>query len=300
MRAGPALWAAAFTAACAEPGVRLVCAQSGVLGKDGRCYDIVGDTADGEPAPGPGLPRVEGEDLRAAWDQEGLVAALAAAAAEGLPTPFAVTAGYTEIMAQGDAACPGDPVELDGRFLRGCTAASGAFFSGVSRWMPNEAPGALLRGVHGDFMLLDRAGRRLELGGGVTWSTDSMSASRMSIILSATTIWEGDPGALGSGISSALEGSLSRANGDLALDLQGSLAYSGYAFGFHGARIAASCAGAAGVVDVRDPSLGWHALDFGPACSPCAEWSYEGAAMGEVCVDLSPMVQPYADAWSTL
>lgn len=290
--------AAVLAGACAAPGVRVVCAESGVLGKDGRCYDLVDDTAAGDA--GPGLPAVPGEPPRAAWDREGLVAALEDAGAVGLPTPFGLTAGYVEVMAQGDAVCPGDPVELDGRFLRGCTTASGAFFSGVSRWMPDEAPGALLFGVHGDFLLLDRLGRRLELGGGASWNATSAGATEMHIELGATAIWEGDSGPLADGLSAALTGTLSRAGGEASMELQGSLGYAGYALGFHHVTLAAGCPGAAGTVDLRDPGLGWHRLDFGPDCAPCADWSYEGEAMGEVCADLSPFIAPYADAWSHL
>lgn len=305
--AGRAAWAAALAGACAAPGVRTVCEKSGFLGEDGRCYDVVGDSAapveaeEGGGADGAvGLPEVEGEALRAAWDGPALTAALEAAAAEGLPTPFSLAAGYAEVMGQGDARCPGDPYELDGRFLRGCTASSGAFYSGVSNWVPIHSRGRLEYGVNGDFMLFDRAGRRLEVGGGVGWNVGSLDDPVMKITQSVTAIWEGDPGSLATGLSASMEGTLSRAGGDLSMELHGSIGFSGYALAFRRATLLASCRGAEGVVELRDPGLGWHRLDFGPSCAPCADWSFQGVEMGELCVDLSPLIHTYADAWSAL
>jgi hypothetical protein len=297
---------------CAAPAVKTVCEEGGLLAEDGRCYDIVDDSAapapeDQEQEDGDGgagqtstLPQLEADALRAAWDGPALVAALESAAAVGLPTPFGLTAAYAEVMAQGDSRCPANPYELDGRFLRGCTADSGAFYSGVSTWIPVHRRTEFEFGVNGDFMLFDRDGRRLEVGGGVGWQAESRDAPVIKFGLYVTAVWEGDPGPLHDGLSASLDGSLSRGAGRQALEVNGSVAFAGYAFAFRRAGFATDCVGGSGSVELRDPSLGWHRLDFGSTCTPCGTWSFEGAEMGELCVDLSPMIQTYSDAWSTL
>ena len=149
-------------------------------------------------------------------------------------------------------------------------------------------------------MLFDRDGRRLEVGGGVGWVATGPDAPQLNFILHVTAIWEGDAGPFRELLSAALDGTLTRGAAGDSLELRGSIGFSGYAFSFRRLLLAETCAGASGALELRDPGLGWHRLDFGSGCAPCADWSFEGVEMGEVCVDLSPLMRPYADSWSHL
>ncbi|MFM2248513.1 MAG: hypothetical protein RL071_4588 [Pseudomonadota bacterium] len=282
-------------AACADPTVKVVCPDGATLGEDGRCYVTVDRADSGGAGDGaaedadPPLPDLAVEDIVPAYDGAGLVAALDDALRDGLPSPPDMIEPYLAIMAEGDPFCPGQPDDLDGRWLLGCLALSGAYYSGIAFWEQDLRAGHN-EGLSGDFRLKDGAGYTLEVGGAGGWSV-SNSAPRGGVFFAhGSVLWERDTRWMGEVLSWSWDGNFNL--DDRSLRLQGSVGFRSHYLSFESAQLSAICAGASGQIRVRDPNGPWHELDYGDGCSPCAVHRFPGQPDGEVCYDFSPVVEP--------
>lgn len=290
-----ALLGAVLASGCAQPAVKVVCPEGATLGEDGRCYlevpveDSGGEGGGLSEEPGPPLPDLAAEDIAPAYDAAGLVVALDDALQHGLPTPPDVIEPYLAIMAEGDPFCPGQPDDLDGRWLLGCLALSGAFYSGIAFWEQDLRAGHN-EGMSGDFRLKDSEGYTLEVGGAVGWSRTDRAPRGGLVFAHGSVLWERDTRWMGDVLSWSWHGEYSL--DERSVVIGGSFGFRGHYVSFDQATLSGSCAGASGVVRVRDPNGPWHELDYGGSCSPCAVHTFPGQPEDEVCYDFSPLVEP--------
>ena len=287
---------------CAAPKSVIGCPKGTTLGEDNRCYaisdtDVVGvggadggDDAGADDGDEPALPDFIAEPITPVYDAAGVVAALDDALVNGLPTPREMIDPYLSVMAQGDAVCPGHPDDLDGRWLLGCYASTGAFFSGVAFWESDDRSGRR-EGMSGDFRLIDPEGFTLEVGGAGGFDIGSAADKPAGAAAHGSVLWQRDDRWAAEGLSWAWACEIDRV--ERSMQLLGSFGFKRHYLSFDGAYLSVDCAGASGIVELRDPAGPWHTLDFGDSCSPCAVHSFPDQPDGEVCFDFSPVVEPF-------
>ncbi|MBL8614737.1 MAG: hypothetical protein JNM72_03910 [Deltaproteobacteria bacterium] len=280
---------------CAQPAVKVVCPAGATLGEDGRCYvEVAVEDTGGEGGglteePGPPLPDLAADDITPAYDSAGLVAALDDALQHGLPTPADMIEPYLAIMAEGDPYCPGQPNDLDGRWLLGCLALSGAYYSGIAFWEQDLRAGHN-EGLSGDFRLKDSEGYTLEVGGAAGWSISDGVPRGGGVFAHGSVLWERDSRWMGEVLSWSWDGEFNL--DERSIVLRGSFGFRSHYISFENALLTPTCRGGSGVLRLRDPNGPWHELDYGGACAPCAVHRFPGQPDDEVCYDLSPLVEP--------
>ncbi len=240
------------------------------------------------------------DDTRAAavWSASEAEARLVAVVDAPLPAPGAARDAYLALMARGDAACPGDALQLMDTHvpLDGCTAASGVRFHGISRWLAGSAvdgsnqPEAFL--LYGDMRIEEPDGDTLEAGGFAGLKLAS-GAGRVARRGEVSGSWVQQTGRewLGEGLSGTLvmdhvvEAGVPRARVTGGVTRSSSTVY------FDAPTFEADCRGQArGAVSVRDPSGGWWRYDLGDTrCDGCGTLSFEDEPATEVCVDVAPL-----------
>lgn len=232
----------------------------------------------------PPLPTVGGSALTAELSAQEVATALTGVLA-GLPDPAHLVEAYAELRAHGDAECPGEGMNLTGAVLHGCTSNAGYRYAGVAEYISGPMDmGALLgdaRVVYGDFEITRPDGAVFEAGGHVVVVTaEDFAASE----LAGTWRWEGGEPWAAVGTSGSLRTEAAAGHHvsvDGAIDMEGTyVAAAG--FGLN-----AACGwGPSGMLQLRDPSGGWHSLRF-ESCAPCAEVVFEGQALGQGCPDFA-------------
>lgn len=191
------------------------------------------------------------------------------------------------LMAKGDTECPGNPTQLLGIDLRGCTSASGYFYAGVSTWMPDEAHSWMLAG---DFEIIDPEGHRFIGGGDV--NAGAMGNNVGGTIHGEWSYPGGSSGWMDSGISAYLSETSGQVEDFSWIQLDGGLTYRGKSYWFDRLALQVDCPTGQGSLRIRDPSGGWYTLDYGEGCPPCPDLSFEGnPIVSEVCPDFGPWLQ---------
>jgi hypothetical protein len=204
------------------------------------------------------------------------------------PDPGEVVSTYEALMRMGDSECPGNEFNITDQWLYGCTATTGYSYAGVSEWFSETVTDrglfGELSGVAGDFWIDSVTGATLEGGG-------------HSVVIRDTGLWvadiagswrwdEGTPW-----LADGFSGSLSIEFIDnFMIQLRGAANISGTHVAAQDLILSASCDyGPAGKLSLRDPGGGWYAMSF-LSCDPCADVFFEGANLGEACVDFSGLV----------
>jgi hypothetical protein len=259
---------------------------------------------------GPGLPEVDAPQTEPTWAAADVQAALAAALADGLPDPRYEHDQYLALLSHGTEACPGHETYIDDRFVYGCNAESGYYYSGVSNYLTSDETVGGARTVeievNGDFLFRDDEDRFFEVGGHsiqrTTWPADGGSGERW-LEHSGTWHWEAHESWLRDGASGRFSMTLSKDGADRVLGIEGAIGFGGTWMAFdHVVLAEGACAWApTGAVELRDPGGAWHRVDFGESCSPCGALVFDrDTPLGEVCVDLSTIPLALGDAWGDL
>jgi len=276
----------------------LSCAQPRSDCQDG--YVQVGDhcelPSDEETEPTP--PEVDRPAAEAQWGPAEIEAAIETALGDGFPDVWTLHDIYMEMLSHGDETCPGHETYIDDTWLYGCTADSGYWFAGVSEyWLRSQTlETAEIESwvIAGDFEFRDPQGHSLAVGGGITakyWrELDSPSTGYFTQI-QGTWIREGGGGWLEEGVSGSIETTMTHSETDDEIWLSGAVGFSGIQLYTSQLQTARSCDwGLTGALSVRDPSGAWHEIVFGHECGRCGMASFQGEPIGEVCPDLSGMV----------
>jgi hypothetical protein len=250
--------------------------------------DSAGD--DGAPGDSSGWPVDWVEEPE--WAPETLADELTRVLSEPLPTARQAKETYFALLDYGDTTCPGG-VQLNGADPEGCTAESGYLFAGFSAWLEFENSDEF--GTQSswsltcDLEIVSPTGERF-IGGGhaLEWLTYGDFGTTWTYELSGTWQHEGASGWLGEGVSAELLAEGSVQDGVLTVTLEGGLTDFGVSLYFDDVRLnVEECGGwPQGTVLVRDPCGAWYTLDLGERCDGCADLSFGGEEMGEICPDL--------------
>ncbi len=255
----------------------------------------VADT--GSPLPGSERPVTEPE-----WDLPTLESELNWLLSQGFPTSQAAMEQYLEVMSHGDSVCPGNEEYIDATNLRGCTADSGYFYSGVStyeRQSFTEEGGNQIsfEGSTGDYLFRNPDGLEMEGGGHQTLAIVVNPQGEVNNVFSehsGSFIWQAHDGVYKEQVSGSLQVVAVEVGDFKQLHMQGAISYLGHALFFE-TDLWEECGwrSDAGVVEVRDPSGGWFTLGPQSCQSDCMTATFAGEVQGEVCVDLSLIAQAY-------
>jgi len=231
--------------------------------------------ADEAPAGESGVPPQDG----GGYDADALAGAIEDALNPGLPVPRELHDAYLERFAEGDESCPGDATQLTGAVPpEGCTAESGAFYTGVSMWHDD----GVNRALSGDFEITSAEGLVVAGGGFVNLSDDGSGAAHGEVF--GTWRWEGSVTGWEQGVSAAFVYDVVPDDG--LVRLSGPLSVRGQAIDFVDTEWNDGCERATGALEVRDDAARWYAVAF-DGCTGCGPASVDGEELGEVCVDLS-------------
>lgn len=204
------------------------------------------------------------------------------------PRPRDVTDAYIHLMSLGDDECPGDPENIMDQWVYGCDAATGYSYAGVTDWFTEESEDigdmGTLTGLAGDFWIDTPTGHQLEGGGhAVTVNTPGMWVGEIA----GSWAWTGGPEWIASGYSGNLRQEVFDGG---FVKFSGAANILGTHIAGHDLVLPDFCPGKAmGGLSLRDPSGGWYRLDFSD-CTHCAEMYFEGAPMGEACIDFVPYI----------
>lgn len=234
----------------------------------------------------PGLPDVAGSAVEPSLSAEEVAATLSEALGI-LPDPVAVTAAYAELMARGDDYCPGNLYNITDIHLYGCDSRTGYHYEGVSHWLAepiDEETGAEMAGVAGDFWIRTPDGELFEAGGhSVTMTADAFWMRE----LAGSWVWEGGEPWMAAGYSGTLTLEEDASRG---VRMSGGVQVLGVSWSATELMFASACGyGPEGRLGLRDSGGGWYALSFAD-CDPCATVTFEGAELGEACVDFGPFL----------
>ena len=263
------------------------------------CSNPTADTAaPTTPAEVPEIPELESPAAQAQWSAADIEAAIAAALVDGYPDAGYLHTAYLEVLSHGDTTCPGHETYIDDTWLYGCTADSGYWYSGVSEYIEettSEYEGVL---IAGDVRFEDPSSNVFSIGGHAAVATGSKGEQRVTFLeISGSWIWQGDPTAswLAGGISGSQNTLIGRGDAMDMIELSGAISFNGVSLDFAELRLLSMCDWQpVGVLSIRDPTGIWHRLDYGEECSACAQGSWEDTDLGEVCPDLSPIVETAA------
>lgn len=231
-------------------------------------------------------------------DAEAVAAALEAVVALGAPSGYDIAMAWLAHLDSGDPACPGDEAFMEFP-AEGCTASSGAYFSGIGWYEVTEAEvgaeGELveLSFYHGgDFAILDPEGARFAGGGELRSSTTTEGATRtVALHMEGSWVEEGREGWLGAGFSAVYEGEVLLAPGELSVTITGGLGVGEADLFLDGLAwsSAGDCAGQLrGALGLRDARGYWTRWELGERCDGCGALTFhDDQDLGELCLDLS-------------
>jgi hypothetical protein len=235
------------------------------------------------------------------WGPDEVEAAIKDGLVDGFPDVWSQRDGYFDMLAHGDARCPGHEDYIDDTWLYGCTADSGYWFEGISEYftMDQTTDEAVYKSwvIAGDFEFRDAHGRALTVGGGTMveeWHQLDNSRSEWLTEFQGTWIDQSGDGWLTEGVSGSTQVHLTLSPEDAQIQIIGAAGFSGIHLYAERLQLRRSCDwGMSGDLSIRDPSGGWHKIDLGPSCTRCGELSFEGESLGEVCPDLSKLVETF-------
>lgn len=237
---------------------------------------------------------------------------VALALADGLPLPQPVLADYRELLAHGDAACPGDTFAEGFQVIGGCTTAEGYTYQGAAGLQVDDRRTVAEDGswtgeasvltAPADYVITRPDGTRLQAGGtlSIRVARDA-GGDRWSAAILGTWQDDGLPGWLGDGYSGALtvEGS-EPPGGEPTQKVDGALTVHGASLQLAGVLVAPeTCADGAqaGAVRLRQDDGTWYTLTLDAGCGGCGTLTWDDTeALGEACVDLSALPASLAEA----
>ena len=230
---------------------------------------------------------------------------LNAALALGIPHMGEVFSRYYALMELGDEACPGSAMVGGFEVFGSCTAESGVVFSGVSsldetdgrvydgdEWVSGEY---FIRTSPADYIITRTDGTALEAGGFIQFRREAEdSIHRWSVGVEGSWRDTSATGWLGEGISSGLmiQATHFGDRDELLMDIDGSYTVGGTSVVFERVAIRAlDCPDGIdqGTLAIRTSGGALASVAFS-GCSSCGSASLDdGTALGEVCVDPSPL-----------
>ena len=248
------------------------------------------------------LPSTERPVPEPEWDLAAVESELEWLLSQGFPSSRQAMAMYLEVMSHGDSVCPGNEEYIDATNLRGCTAESGYYFSGVStyeREFFTEEGGneIIFEGSTGDYLFRNPEGEAMESGGHQTLATVVNPLGQVANIFSAhsgTFGWAAHDGVYKEKVSGSLQVMVGQHGDQKQLHMQGAISYLDHSLYFE-TDLWEDCGWRtdAGVVELRDPSGGWYTLGPQSCQSDCMTATFDGEVQGQVCVDLSPIAQAF-------
>lgn len=267
----------------------LACASPSVSERAPANGPGVTDAADSGEAP---LPDIGTTPVEPSLSAEAVADAMGLAMGR-MPNPAEAFDLYQNLMTQGDEVCPGSEQVIVDTWLYGCDASTGYGYAGVTEWLTGEydvmGQALELQGVAGDFWIDTPDGDRLEAGGN-------------AVVLTNGSIWIGD--LTGSWRYSAGSPWLAHGfSGTVAVQIlpglmvgaEGAMNVQGTHVAMHELTLPEICnGGAQGGLSLRDANGGWYRIEF-EECTACGSLSFEGAAMGEACVDFTPFLERIGD-----
>jgi len=236
----------------------------------------------------PALPDIDQSPAQSTMTAEEVVTAIETALRTP-PRPSDVTDAYIHLMTLGDDECPGDTENIMDQWVYGCDAATGYSYAGVTDWFSDEYEhlGQLgdLVGLAGDFWIDTPEGHQLEAGGHcVTVTAPGIWIGEIA----GSWTWTDGPEWVANGYSGNLRQEIYSGG---FISFSGAANILGIHITGHNLVLPDACPGKAlGGISLRDPSGGWYRMDF-EECTNCAELHFEGAPMGEVCVDFSGYIE---------
>jgi len=230
-------------------------------------------------------------DIQPEWSVEEVLNEVSEGLVHGLPDPYSPRDSFLGMFVGRDGQCPSDSgFNLSGSF-NGCLSSTGYRFAGTSAYQgpttPQKGPFHLI----GDFYIIDSQDQWYRGGGDLlvdrvtgpgTWPEVVEASLLGSWSYDADGGWLGGSSTLATWIRS--ESQPSR----WTLELDGSFGYGEHHMVFEDLVFDSDdCGGhATGRLGVRGEDSRWYHLDFGEACTGCAEVTTGGMSLGEGCVDL--------------
>jgi hypothetical protein len=254
---------------------------------DGQNIERTMIDAESTDSASPTMPDIEQEPAVATLTPDDIVVALEEALSRP-PDPSPILDTYIDLMAAGDSTCPGSDYILTDTWLYGCEATTGYSYAGITDWMDDDtdSPGgvAQLTVLAGDFWIDTPDGHQLEGGGhaarvqgDTVWISEMVGSWR----------WTDGPDWLSHGYSGNI---VIEHIAGIVTSMKGAADINGTYVTAHELAWPNSCnGGASGALSLRDPTGGWYRIEF-EDCSTCGDLSFEGLAMGEVCLDFSPFL----------
>jgi uncharacterized protein YceK len=238
-------------------------------------------------------------DAAPQWTAEEAVAELEGVFALGWPSPTAARAVFQELMAFGDAECPGNDLTFINT-LDGCFSESGYWYMGLGEfaWTSTErnTDGAAyledaLRTINGDFEILTPDGREYTSGGLMEMVRSTYSDHTAALTnVRGSWQWTGsDEGWFMAGTSSDLRTGAQTGGGSESLSFNGSYGVDHtYAY-FDQLVMSSTCDWQTngGVVTLRQDDASTTVLTFADDCSGCATVTWDGEDLGVACADWS-------------
>jgi hypothetical protein len=243
-----------------------------------------------------------GSQRQPEWSGQEAAEALEEALELGFPEPRSLLVAYEDIMALGDASCPGDETQLMGNLVpwEGCTSDSGVFYSGVASYVRTEVIGSTgpswSAHLGAGFLLIDTQGDEFEGGGNIVYNLSHNldgSEHQWTGQVEGTWVHEGNSGWLAQGVSASLSMGGGIWEGQEKYSVSGSLGISDSWLSLDDLIWKPSCGEQPrGTLGIRDPSGLWLWVELGDDCSGCGTgvWDVTGER-AELCVDLSAIGQ---------
>jgi hypothetical protein len=234
------------------------------------------------------------------WTRAQVSEELEIALAYGVPRAEVVRDHILDLLALGDAACPGheDQISNVEYGLEGCTADSGYTYRGLlvyeEEFEEDESAQFLLQKVSmADFEIIHPTGEIFYGGGSIDYERQqSMGAENHQESRSLIRGMWADPlhteSWLASGISAYLSMLMEEDDGEVMLQVEGSLGIAGHYLYFDALEFLSTDCGAqprSGEIWIRQPDSSWFQLKFSGDCGcPQLMWN-DQESFGELCVD---------------
>lgn len=241
------------------------------------------------------LPEWDGAQAAPSWSPAEVEAVVAAALAIGLPDPIVINEHFQVAMSGADAGCPPSSSESGGTGFSipqsSCRSEAGYNYYGVGDYL-EDADGDpttddWMMGIC-SFEITFPDGNVFTCGGTYGYSsTVTTSGVTFTAFDDAVVTWPDGPAWAGAnaGAAYSVEGEL--VGDHITYELVGGLLVEGTAVFFD--RLAWDSEACDGLPElelrVRDPNGYWYSVATGTGCDPCGALLWDGASLGDVCVD---------------
>ncbi|MEE2751024.1 MAG: hypothetical protein VX519_06315 [Myxococcota bacterium] len=245
-------------------------------------------------------PQDSSPDNEPQWSVEEVLNAVSAGLQYGLPDPYSPRDTFLGMFVGRDSQCPSDSgFNLSGSF-NGCLSSTGYRFAGTSAYegptTPQKGPFHLI----GDFYIIDNQAQWFR-GGGELLVERVTGPGVWPKIVGASILgswsYDGDDGWLGGSSTLATWIRIESQPTSWTLELDGSFGFGEHYMVFEDLLFDSDeCGGhPKGRLGVRGLDGQWYHLDFGQACSGCAEISTVDTILGEGCIDLRDVGESLQD-----